>query len=40
MDKADPLEEVFTLLREREIRFCVIGGQTLNAYVAAGQLGP
>ena len=33
MDKAGLLEEVFALLRERGIRFCVIGGQAVNAYV-------
>lgn len=33
MDKADLLEEVFALLRESGIRFCVIGGQAVNAYV-------
>jgi hypothetical protein len=33
MDKADLLEEVFVLLRENGIRFCVIGGQAVNAYV-------
>jgi hypothetical protein len=32
MDKADLLEEVFALLRVG-IRFCVIGGQAVNAYV-------
>jgi hypothetical protein len=33
MDKADLLEEVFAFLRESGIRFCVIGGQAVNAYV-------
>jgi hypothetical protein len=33
MDKADLLEEIFVLLRESGIRFCVIGGQAVNAYV-------
>jgi len=33
MDKADLLDQVFALLRESEIRFCVIGGQAVNAYV-------
>jgi Nucleotidyl transferase AbiEii toxin, Type IV TA system len=33
MDKADFLEEVLALLRARGIRFCVIGGQGVNAYV-------
>ncbi len=33
MDKADLLDQVFALLRESGIRFCVIGGQAVNAYV-------
>jgi hypothetical protein len=33
MDKAGLLEEVFALLRDSGIRFCVIGGQAVNAYV-------
>lgn len=33
MDKADLLEDVLGLLREHEIRFCLIGGQAVNAYV-------
>lgn len=33
MDKADLLEEVLAFLRESGIRFCVIGGQAVNAYV-------
>src|ERR1700686_601344 len=33
MDKADFLEEVLALLRDRGVRFCVIGGQGVNAYV-------
>jgi hypothetical protein len=33
MDKAGMLEEVFALLRDSGIRFCVIGGQAVNAYV-------
>jgi hypothetical protein len=33
MDKADLLDEVFAFLRESGIRFCVIGGQAVNAYV-------
>lgn len=33
MDKADLLEEVFAFLRDGGIRFCVIGGQAVNAYV-------
>lgn len=33
MDKADFLEELLALLRDRGVRFCVIGGQGVNAYV-------
>jgi hypothetical protein len=33
LDKSNLLEEVFALLEERGIRFCVIGGQAVNAYV-------
>jgi hypothetical protein len=33
MDKSDLLDQVFALLRESGIRFCVIGGQAVNAYV-------
>ncbi|MBZ5611018.1 MAG: nucleotidyl transferase AbiEii/AbiGii toxin family protein [Acidobacteriia bacterium] len=33
MDKANLLEEVLALLREHDIRYCVIGGQAVNAYV-------
>jgi hypothetical protein len=33
MDKADLLEELLALLQEDKIRFCVIGGQAVNAYV-------
>ncbi len=33
MDKANFLEEVLALLRDHRIRFCVIGGQAVNAYV-------
>jgi len=33
MDKADLLDELLALLQERGIRFCVIGGQAVNAYV-------
>ncbi|HEV8039172.1 MAG TPA: hypothetical protein VGP62_09950 [Bryobacteraceae bacterium] len=33
MDKADLLEEVLAFLRDCRIRFCVIGGQAVNAYV-------
>jgi hypothetical protein len=33
MDKADFLEDLLALLRDRGIHFCVIGGQGVNAYV-------
>jgi hypothetical protein len=33
MDKTDFLEGVLSLLRDNDIRFCVIGGQAVNAYV-------
>jgi hypothetical protein len=33
MDKADLLDEVLALIEEHSIRFCVIGGQAVNAYV-------
>ena len=33
MDRSDLLERVLGLLREHGIRFCVIGGQAVNAYV-------
>ena len=33
MDKSDLLERALGLLRENSIRFCVIGGQAVNAYV-------
>ena len=32
-DKSDFLESVVSTLREHDIRFCVIGGQAVNAYV-------
>lgn len=32
MDTANLLESLITFLHEREIRFCVIGGQAVNAY--------
>jgi hypothetical protein len=32
MDRSNLLEEFFALLKEHEIRFCVIGGQAVNAY--------
>ena len=31
-DESDFLERIITLLEERGIRFCVIGGQAVNAY--------
>ncbi len=33
LDKSNLLEEVFALLDEHDVRFCVIGGQAVNAYV-------
>jgi hypothetical protein len=33
LDKCNLLEEVFALLQDNGVRFCVIGGQALNAYV-------
>ncbi len=33
MDQANLLERVFALLDEQHIRYCVIGGQAVNAYV-------
>ena len=33
MDKSNLLNDVFALLHERGVRFCVIGGQAVNAYV-------
>jgi hypothetical protein len=33
LDKSNLLEEVFALLRNNGVRFCVIGGQAVNAYV-------
>ena len=33
LDKSNLLEEVFTLLQDNGVRFCVIGGQAVNAYV-------
>jgi hypothetical protein len=32
MDRTDFLEGLVALLREHEIRYCVIGGQGVNAY--------
>jgi len=33
MDQANFLEELVSLLVEHEVRYCVIGGQAVNAYV-------
>ena len=33
VDRSDLLDRFFALLRERGVRFCVIGGQAVNAYV-------
>jgi hypothetical protein len=33
LDKSNLLEEVFALLHENAVRYCVIGGQAVNAYV-------
>ncbi len=33
MDYSNLLENLITLLRERKIQFCVVGGQAVNAYV-------
>jgi hypothetical protein len=33
LDKSNLLEEVFALLQVHGVRFCVIGGQAVNAYV-------
>jgi hypothetical protein len=33
LDKSNLLEEVFALLQDNKVRFCVIGGQAVNAYV-------
>lgn len=33
LDKSNLLEEVFALLTDNDVRFCVIGGQAVNAYV-------
>src|ERR1700733_1134595 len=32
-DKSNLLDEVFALLQDNGVRFCVIGGQAVNAYV-------
>jgi hypothetical protein len=33
LDKSNLLEEVFALLQDNGVRYCVIGGQAVNAYV-------
>ena len=33
VDRSNLLERFFALLNERQVRFCLIGGQALNAYV-------
>ncbi len=33
LDKSNLLDEVFALLQGHKVRFCVIGGQAVNAYV-------
>ena len=33
LDKSNLLDEVFAVLHEHEVPFCVIGGQAVNAYV-------
>lgn len=33
VDRSNLLERFFALLQERRVRFCLIGGQALNAYV-------
>jgi hypothetical protein len=33
LDKSNLLDDIFALLEERGIRFCVIGGQAVNTYV-------
>src|SRR5580700_2990942 len=33
LDKSNLLEELFALLQDHGMRFCVIGGQAVNAYV-------
>jgi hypothetical protein len=32
LDKSDFLDQVISLLREHDVRFCVIDGQAVNAY--------
>ncbi len=33
MDKSDLIEQLIALLTEQQVRYCVIGGQAVNAYV-------
>ena len=33
LDKSNLLDEIFALFDEHGIRYCVIGGQAVNAYV-------
>lgn len=33
VDRSDFLDQFLALLRERSVRFCVVGGQAVNAYV-------
>lgn len=33
VDEVNLLEKLITLLNERDIQYCVIGGQAVNAYV-------
>ena len=33
LDKSNLLDEVFALLQDNGVRFCVIGGQAVNAYL-------
>lgn len=33
MDQSNLLEDLISLLKENVVRFCVIGGQAVNAYV-------
>jgi hypothetical protein len=35
MDRTDLLERLIGLLKSRAVRYCVIGGQAVNAYVEA-----
>lgn len=33
MDRENQLEEILALLNENQVRYCVVGGQAVNAYV-------